>query len=355
MGSTNFNLDQSIGNYIGLIGNQGSLTASDTLELTGHLHDATEALQKTGLSEEEAFVIACKRLGSEQTLTEEYSKVNYSVSINKIWAYLFIGFNLLYALPKLMFIGIALFYFYVKLYFGVSTLATVLVTVFHLLFIVLIWYIVQKKDKLSRFVEKQVNTDALKVTVLSFAPWILIFGIHAVLKKSDFNYLTYPIYHFNSRLTEVTLYMAALSIIAGVSSLIFSLKHLEKLSLYSLFHKPSLLFLVCYGIFVELLAACTRAIDLGEYIVYSAVLFGLIYFIATFKIAYYNNKAAANKLILVFSLPGLMLETIVGIQADLARGNTYYTLFFVTSMLISIVLGKILGSNKGKQNTAITE
>ena len=69
MGSSNFNLEQSINNYISLIQNQGSLTGSDVAELTAHLHDATDALKQRGLSEEEAFTIACKRLGNETVLT----------------------------------------------------------------------------------------------------------------------------------------------------------------------------------------------------------------------------------------------------------------------------------------------
>lgn len=68
MGSSNFNLEQLISDYIDRIRIQGSITGSDAEELTNHLYDATEALNKQGLSEEEAFIIACKRLGTEAVL-----------------------------------------------------------------------------------------------------------------------------------------------------------------------------------------------------------------------------------------------------------------------------------------------
>ncbi len=173
MGSSNFNLQQSINNYINLIRSQGSITGSDAAELTAHLFDATDALQSQGLSEEEAFTIACKRLGNEAVLTEEYSKVNTTVKTNKVWAYLFIGFNLLYALPSLFFSAVALLYLLVYRNFSTSITSVFIITSFHLLFSASIWYIVKQKRQISHFIEKQVELNTFRFVCLSFIPLFL--------------------------------------------------------------------------------------------------------------------------------------------------------------------------------------
>src|SRR5688572_24304670 len=96
-----FNLDQAIKAHVEVLKSTGSITNADAAELTGHLYDATDALLKQQLTTEEAFIIASKRLGSAAELNEEYSKVNTTMSINKIWTYMFVGFNMLFAVPSL--------------------------------------------------------------------------------------------------------------------------------------------------------------------------------------------------------------------------------------------------------------
>src|SRR3954463_14393102 len=103
METRTFNLDQAIKAHVEELKSTGSLTVADATELTDHLYDATESIVKQQLTPEEAFIIACKRLGSSAILNEEYSKVNTTISINKIWAYMFIGFNMLFALPTILF------------------------------------------------------------------------------------------------------------------------------------------------------------------------------------------------------------------------------------------------------------
>ncbi len=110
MEHSTFSLKQSVDNYIDSVKNQGSITNSDAAELSAHLYDATDSLTKFGLSEEEAFIIACRRLGNEDVLAEEYSKVNPSVKMNRIWAYMIIGFNLWYSLPSLFLLCVGIIY-----------------------------------------------------------------------------------------------------------------------------------------------------------------------------------------------------------------------------------------------------
>lgn len=39
---------------------------------------------------------------------------------------------------------------------------------------------------------------------------------------------------------------------------------------------------------------------------------------------------------------GLLMEITVGINADRSRGDTYYTVYFVSAMLVGIGLGRYL-------------
>jgi hypothetical protein len=57
--------------------------------LESHLYDAMDELQQLGLSIEESFLIAQKRLGKTKELTSEYGKVNTKIYfINKLTPYL---------------------------------------------------------------------------------------------------------------------------------------------------------------------------------------------------------------------------------------------------------------------------
>ncbi|MFD2160790.1 permease prefix domain 1-containing protein [Paradesertivirga mongoliensis] len=173
MEPSTFNLKQSVDNYIGFIKNQGSITNSDAAELSAHLYDATDSLINRGLSEEEAFIIACKRLGNEDVLTQEYSKVNASVKMNGIWAYLIIGFNLCYSLPSLFLLCVGMFYLTVYTIYSSSIESTLIVTIFHLLVTFFVFYIARKKNEISQFIEKQVQYNTLRIVCLSFIPFFL--------------------------------------------------------------------------------------------------------------------------------------------------------------------------------------
>lgn len=325
-----------------MIQNQGSLSGSDVAELKAHLYDATDALKKTGLSEEEAFIIACKRLGNEEILTDEYSKVNTSVKTNKIWAYLFVGFNMFYAVPSLALTVISVFYILVHKISGRGE-SGFIVTTFHLLFIALIWYIVKNKRNISYFIEKQVETNSIRIVCLSFIPLLInAIPIRVFNGWELSSALRYPIYEFGG-ISEFSFYTAIVSIFAGAICLVFSINRPENLTLRTLFEKPSTMFLLLFGLVVELLAASTRVIHF-EGIEGSAVVFGLVYMSASFLIAFYNRKSSINNYLVIALMFGVLAEIIVGIDADRSRGETYYTAYFVFAMLLGIGLGRYLGT-----------
>lgn len=344
MGTSGFNLQQSIDSYIGVIMNQGSITGSDAAELTAHLFDATDSLRSQGLSEEEAFLIARKRLGEEALLTDEYSKVNTSVKTNRIWAYMFIGVNVFFSVPTLSLglLAASNLYFFKAL--GDSALGASIITVCHVLFCVLVWTVVINKRTISYFIEKQVEVNPVRISCLSFIPLLAIFVIRTAFYSLDqFNILSrYTLSSFGSSIPELSFYLVLLSMGAAGLCLLFSIDKIGRLTLKSLFEKPSVIFLVLIGLLVEILAASTRVIRMDN-ILGSAIIFGSVYMFLSFLIAFNNSKSEVNKYLLITTILGLCLELAVGIDADLDRGNTYNTAYYVSASIIFIIAGRYLG------------
>ena len=81
-----FDLETNIKSWSDYLRARGTLEETDVLELESHLRDQIDDLTDNGLSEEEAFLISVKRLGSVSLITEEYSKVN----TESLWKYLLV-------------------------------------------------------------------------------------------------------------------------------------------------------------------------------------------------------------------------------------------------------------------------
>ncbi len=71
-------LEEQIALWKKQVARADSLSQSDLTELEQHLRDSITDLQKRGLSEEEAFLIGSTRLGAQDALAIEFSKVNGS-------------------------------------------------------------------------------------------------------------------------------------------------------------------------------------------------------------------------------------------------------------------------------------
>ena len=353
MESSNFDLRQSVDDYISLIQNQGALTVSDVKELTNHLLDATDELCKGGLSEKEAFMIASKRLGREEILTQEYAKVNPSLGTNKVWSYLFIGFNLFYVIPSIVLMIWAGLYTFMHVNFERGLISIVVITASHLLLSGLIIFLVRKKISISGFFESQVRKNPFRIVLLSFLPHLVLFLLRQLfISKFHFMpaaFVFYPLREFNGTLVEFTFYLALLSITGGILALIFSVRNPDLVTLKSLFEKPSVLFLVFFGILVELFSASSRSIP-TTHVLFSSIIFGIIYLGASYLIALYNQSPESVKYLIIFSLFGLISEISVGIDADLSRGDTYNTVYFSIALLTGLFLGWMIGAKHRKMN-----
>jgi hypothetical protein len=73
---TPFDLEDAIRKWRDSLLRSSRLKAEELEELEVHLRDSVGALQKRGLSEDEAWIIAQRRLGQRETLKKEFAKVN---------------------------------------------------------------------------------------------------------------------------------------------------------------------------------------------------------------------------------------------------------------------------------------
>jgi hypothetical protein len=73
---TEFDLNATIGRWRNQLAQSPALRAEDVAELESHVRDATATLANRGLSEEEAWLIATRRVGGGAALEAEFAKVN---------------------------------------------------------------------------------------------------------------------------------------------------------------------------------------------------------------------------------------------------------------------------------------
>ncbi len=79
--NTLFDLNEALGEWRQRMANAPAFTPENLRELEAHLKDSMVKLQSAGLSVEESFQIATRRLGSIETLENEFGKVN----VERVW------------------------------------------------------------------------------------------------------------------------------------------------------------------------------------------------------------------------------------------------------------------------------
>lgn len=350
METGNFNLEQAIKTHVQHLQCKGSLTPADAIELAGHLYDATEALAKQQLTVEEAFIISAKRLGSDEVLHNEYSKVNATLSVNRVWAYMILGFNLLYTLPGITYILLVVISNWALRTYSASLTTTVIVTALNILVCVTIVYAARQKQSIARFIENYVEKKAMRAVMWSFLPLFIIMAYNFFFPRflAPRN-ATIFLNDFKSVWVEISYCLIFITFGLATLSLVVSISKFEKLSAKALFEKPPTVLLLLFGLIVECLAASTRFIRLpGELsgladITLASLLFGMVYFIPAMLITFYN-KYHQWRYLLIFAVTGFILETSVGIDADISRGNTYYTAFFAAALVLAVATGRFAGN-----------
>lgn len=72
-------MKQAVADWRGEIERGGAVLKDDATELESHLSDEIELLASSGLTDEEAYLIALRRMGSPTSLTHELGKINTKV------------------------------------------------------------------------------------------------------------------------------------------------------------------------------------------------------------------------------------------------------------------------------------
>lgn len=88
----------------------GSFSSQQIDELQDHLHEQVGQLKTTGLSDEEAFLVAAHRLGDVNILAPEYENANPAVMRQRKMVYVLFGALVAYALPVSFSFILDLFY-----------------------------------------------------------------------------------------------------------------------------------------------------------------------------------------------------------------------------------------------------
>ena len=360
METGNFNLDAAIKKHVQNLQNKGSITAADGTELSSHLYDSTEALIKQQLTIEEAFIISAKRLGTDDVLHNEYSKVNISLNVNRTWAYMILGFNVLYAVPLVIFTLLVGVSNWMLRIYSASIATTVVVTTLNICACIAIIHAVLQKHRIARFIENCVEKQALRTVAWSFFLPVSTTFISSFL----FPGFTGPkinstiMASFHSSWVEMSFYLVFITFALAGLSLVASVSKFEKLTLKTLFERPGMTFLFISGVIVELLAASTRTIRLPHNspevlgTIFSFAIFGVVYMAFSALISFYNEKQSWRYLV-VFAAVGFAIETSAGINADMNRGNTYFTAFYVSSLVLGVIAGKYIGEVLRNKNHAL--
>ena len=83
---TSFDLSDAIRKWRGNLAQSAAFRSADLDELEAHLRDAIPAFEAAGLSSEESFLIASRRIGSRHTLESEFAKINPARAwLNRPW------------------------------------------------------------------------------------------------------------------------------------------------------------------------------------------------------------------------------------------------------------------------------
>jgi hypothetical protein len=353
--ATSFNIEQAVEKHIAAIASEGNLSPDDIKELAGHLIDSVTILTKQGLSDEEAFMVATKRLGTQQQLVKEYEKVNPTMKVNRIWGHLIFGFA---TLTGLWGFGKALLIFTYGSALkngNVTQLSLFWVAAVHLALCLAIGLVIYHKRAIAAFLQRKLQRRPLLMLIIAILLMTMASLAQNFVERNTENDISFfALNKFQSPYVEFTFYLLLSTLFIGLVSMFFTVKNPENATLKRMFSRPSIWFLLVAGFATELLAASTRVLPPHNAAPIAGLYFGAIYFIGAFAISYYN-RIGVFKYLCWYGILGLALEMGVGIQADLSRINAGYpimTPYFVFGLLAGLAGGYIVGRNT-KQTVAI--
>lgn len=320
-----FDLQRSVTDFVQRIRFTGGLTESDVSELETHLIDSVDGLTSSGLSEEEAFLIATRRLGPSDDISREYRKVNPGLLTDRIWAYMLLGFSLLTTLGWLYTGGYELVMAYADRFVCVG---------YNLMACAFVWSVLLWGRGFSAWIQRSTERRPWLTLLLSLGPVLILFrgpmvrvaGLHVG-----------PVH--GSGLVLFTRYLTMVSMAIVLLLSVFSISLPGRLTFRRLFGRLPLPYILVFGFIMEIVAAMTRV---WQDVPMAAVLFGAVYAAGAFCVAYFRERASLLRALVLYTLPGFVSEAWAGTLADRARGGTHYTVFFVLAILAGIAVGSLL-------------
>jgi hypothetical protein len=344
MHSKDFHPETALNEYIIQVKERAALTPSDEQELRTHLMDASEDLLKCGLNAEEAFIISVKRMGNAEQVGSEYRKVNAGFVTDKIWAYMLLGFSLITsAIWLYTTVSGNLSLYLIRHFMQEPARIHAIIIVFNLVVCAIIWSVLYWGNLFSAWVQHIIQSRPWFIASLLTAGVAIVIFIEPFVRSVNKEIL-HPQYYLrdyrsilNSNFVELSFYLILISAAMVVLLSVFTISNAGRLSLKSIFERPSYIFLLLFGFAVEMIAAMSRVTGVHNLII-GALLFAIIYAVAAFAVSYYNNSKVSVYL-LVFALFGLVAETWSGILADISRGGTFYTAYYVPALIIGVLAG----------------
>ena len=86
-----FGIEKSIADWKTQLTQRQTMTPSDVDEMEMHLRDEMDHLQKAGLTAEESFLVACRRIGDCDQVAGEFAKINGNVVWKNRFFWMIIG------------------------------------------------------------------------------------------------------------------------------------------------------------------------------------------------------------------------------------------------------------------------
>ena len=344
--SNQFQLEIAIEDYLQNLQVKGNYTPDDIMELKTHLLDEVDDLKKLQLDEEEAFMIARKRLGKEDILCNEYKKVNGNVFYNRdlfvmvLSICTFLLFSYLYTISQN---GLQYFAIYeAKNVFALGITNYIFQILIVTGFIYLVFNSKIYLNRISSLFSKSPANFSTLLIILMVTLYFIDLSSQKILIRhlsSDIireRYSQFTIDH--DIFIAVKIILGSIVLVSILAAFVTSYKKVNFLD--NIINNSGYLTLFCLGFFWDGVAASARMLNSFSYnsTLISSLGFGIIWF---FGMLVFNIHIKLKILIrnLVFISFGFIMELTAGIWLNPhLRNGLSFSIYF-----IALIIGGGLG------------
>lgn len=354
-----FKLEVAIEAYLQQLQEKGNYTSEDILELKSHLTDNVRELKKIDLDDDEAFIIAKKRLGKEEVLGTEFNKVNGNRFLNRELFILILSIStyLLFHFSYLLVTGtIRQYAIFVNKNMEVWGIVNYL---FNILFTIGILYLIFNCKKYIRIVERLFIKSPVNFSLIFIALILFVWVFHLDMgrKLFDTSFLSseeitnrYEIFILDHTLG--TFINGGLLFICLVSISIAFVRSYKKINfLNNIINHSGYLPLFIIGLFWDGIAASARMINHHNNL--SVYTFGIVWLIGMtiFNVHLRKNILIRNVIFISF---GFVLELAAGIWMNPALKEGAPVSVYFIALVAGSTAGFGLASLKKRKNLQVS-